>query len=69
MLRLLREWALVLVLGVGFGLGVAWLEQTFGIPKHFVQWFWIALMVAALGFVGWVAWAYYSVLRDEDDWD
>lgn len=69
MLRFLREWALVLVLGVGLGLGVAWLEQAFAIPKTIVQWFWIVLMAAALGFAAWVAWGYYSALRNEDEWD
>lgn len=67
--KLLREWAPALALGVALGLGVAWLELALGIPKFVVQWFWIVLMVLALGFAAWVAWGYYSAIRDEDDWD
>lgn len=67
--RALLQWALVLVLGVGLGLGVAWIEQAFGIPKFIVQSFWIVLMVAALGFAAWAAFAFYRAVRGEDDWD
>lgn len=67
MAKLVREWALFAVLGVVLGLSVVWLESAFGIPRNVVQWFWIVLMVAALGFAAWAAWRYYGTVRDEDD--
>jgi hypothetical protein len=67
MLKLVREWALFAVLGVVLGLGVAWLQGALGIPRNIVGWFWIVLMVAALGYAGWAAWGYYGAVRDEDD--
>ena len=51
------------------GLGVAWLEQAFAIPKIVVQGTWLALILVALGFAGWAAWRYYRAVRDENDWD
>jgi hypothetical protein len=67
-MRLLRTAALALV-AVALGLGVAWAEQAFAIPKIIVQGFWIVLMTAALGFAGWAAWGYYRALRDDEEWE
>lgn len=69
MLRRAGEWALLAAVGVALGLGVAWAEAAFAIPKNVVAWFWIVLMVAALGFAGWAAWGYYRAIRDEDEWE
>jgi len=57
------------VAGVALGLGVAWAEQAFAIPKIVVQGFWIVLLAAALGFAAWAAWGYYRAIRDEDEWE
>jgi hypothetical protein len=57
------------VAGVAFGLGVAWAEQAFAIPRIVVQGFWIVLLTAALGFAGWVGWGYYRALRDDEEWE
>ena len=67
MLKLVREWVLFAVLGVALGLSVAWLQEAFGIPRNVIGWFWIVLMVAALGYAGWAAWGYYVAVRDEDE--
>ena len=56
-------------LGVALGLGVAWVERSFGIPKNVVQLFWIAVMAAAMGFAVWAGWSYYRAHRDDDDWE
>lgn len=66
MIKLAREWMLFAVAGVVLGLSVAWLQEAFGIPRNVVGWFWIVLMVAALGYAVWAAWGYYVALRDED---
>mgnify|MGYP003551994835 FL=1 len=55
--------------GLSLGLGVAWAEQAFAIPKIVVQGFWIVLMLAALGFAAWAGWGYYRAIRDEDEWE
>jgi len=60
-------WGLLAALGVVLGLGVAWLEAALGIPRGVIQWFWIVLMIAVLGFAGWAAWGYYRAIRDEND--
>lgn len=65
-----RFWVELLLwsaLGVALGLGVAWAERSFGIPKNVVQLFWIALTAAALGFAGRLGWSYYRT--PDDDWD
>lgn len=62
-------WVGVLALGVALGLGLAWVESAFAIPKNVVQWFLIALMAVALGFAAWAAWGYYRAIRDEDEWE
>jgi ammonia channel protein AmtB len=67
--RQLAVWIGLIAAGVALGLGVAWVEAGFAIPKNVVQWFWIAVMVAALGFAGWAAWGYYRALREEDEWE
>jgi hypothetical protein len=67
-MKFLRSAVLALV-AVALGFGVAWAEQTFAIPKIVVQGFWIVLMLAALGFAAWAAWGYYRALRDEDEWE
>ena len=67
-MRFLRSAVLALV-AVALGLGVAWAEQAFAIPKIVVQGFWIVLMVAALGFAAWAGWGYYRAIRDEDEWE
>ncbi len=69
MLRRAGEWVLLAAVGVAFGLGVAWVEDAFAIPKNVVTWFWIVLMVGALGFALWTGRAYYEALRDEDEWE
>lgn len=67
--RLLLEFVAILAAGVALGLGVAWVEAEFAIPKIVVQAFWIVLLVAGLGFAGWAAWGYYRASKDEDEWD
>jgi ammonia channel protein AmtB len=69
MLRRAGEWSLLAAMSVALGLGVAWLEHTFAIPKNVVAWFWIVLMTTALGFAAWTAWGYYRAVRDEDEWE
>ena len=69
MLRRAGEWVLLAAVGVAFGLVVAWVEDAFAIPKNVVAWFWIVVMVAALGFALWTARAYYQAIRDEDEWE
>jgi hypothetical protein len=63
------EFLLIAVAGVALGLGVAWAEEAFAIPKNMVQAFWILLMLGALGFAAWAAWGYYRVIQDEDEWE
>jgi|CXWL01.1.fsa_nt_gi ammonia channel protein AmtB len=60
-------WALLVVLGVTLGLGVAWLESALAIPKNVVAWFWIVLLAGTLGFAAWTAWGYYRAIRDENE--
>ena len=67
--RIALEFLLIAVAGVAIGLGVAWAEQAFAIPKNVVLGFWILLMLGALGFAGWAAWGYYRAIRDEDEWE
>ncbi|NOT42685.1 MAG: hypothetical protein HOP13_19585 [Alphaproteobacteria bacterium] len=67
--RQVAEWVGVVVAGGALGLGLAWIESAFAIPKNVVQWFLIVLMVTALGFAAWAAWGYYRALRDEDEWE
>ena len=67
--RQAAEWFVLVATGVSFGLGVAWAEQAFAIPKIVVQVFWIVLMTAALGFAAWAAWGYYRAIRNEDEWE
>ena len=55
--------------GVALGLGVAWAERSFGIPKNLVQLFWIALMAGALGFAAWAGWSYYRAQLNDDEWE
>ena len=69
MRRRAGEWLLLGAAAIALGLGVAWIEQAFAIPKNVVAWFWILLMVAALGFAGWTVWGYYGAVRDEDEWE
>ncbi len=69
MLRRAGEWVLLAAVGIALGLGVAWAEQAFAIPKIVVQGFWIVLMVAALGFAAWAGWGYYRAIRNEDEWE
>lgn len=69
MLRRVAEWGLIAAAGIALGLGVAWVEDAFAIPKIVVQVFWIVVMVAALGFAGWAAWGYYRAVSEEDDWE
>jgi hypothetical protein len=66
--RRIVEWVWLVATGLLLGLGVAWAEQAFAIPKIVVQGFWIVLMVVALGFAAWAAWGYYRALRD-DEWE
>jgi hypothetical protein len=66
--RFARELLLIAVAGIALGLGVAWVEDAFAIPKIVVQVFWIVVMAAALGFAGWAAWGYYRAVNEEDDW-
>ena len=66
-----RFWLELLALGLAgaaLGLGVAWAERTFGIPKNVVQLFWFGLLAAAVGFAVWAGWRYYRESQ-EDDWD
>jgi len=67
--RFARELLLIAVIGIALGLGVAWAEDAFAIPKIVVLWFWIVLMVGALGFAVWVGWGYYRALRDDEEWE
>lgn len=69
MLRRAGEWALLAAVGIALGLGVAWAEQAFAIPKIVVQGFWIVLMTVALGFAAWAGWGYYRAIRNEDEWE
>jgi ammonia channel protein AmtB len=69
MLRRAGEWLLLGAVGVVIGLGVAWVERTFAIPRNVVAWFWIVLLMMALGFAAWAAWGYYRAIRDEDEWE
>ena len=68
-LRSVFDWLAILVAGAALGLGVAWFEQAFAIPKIVVQGTWLVLIFAALGYAGWVAWRYYRAIRDENEWD
>jgi ammonia channel protein AmtB len=69
MSRRAGAWALLTAMSLGLGLGVAWLEGAFAIPKNVTAWLWIVLMVGALGFAGWAAWGYYRAIRDEEEWE
>ena len=62
-------WLALGAAAVGLGLGVAWAETVFRIPKFFVQTGFLIVLVAAIGFAGWTAYGYYRAIRDEDDWD
>lgn len=62
-------WLALAAASVGLGLGLAWVETAFGIPKFFVQAGLLIVLVAAVGFAGWTAYGYYRAIRDEDDWD
>jgi hypothetical protein len=57
------------IAAVAAGLGVAWAEEAFAIPKDVVRMVWLGSLVVALGFAAWAAWGYYRALRDDDDWD
>lgn len=67
--RFAVEWILLGATGVALGLGVAWIERAFAIPKNVVAGFLILLMLVALGFAAWAAWGYTQALRDEDEWE
>jgi ammonia channel protein AmtB len=67
--RRLLEWVLLAAAAVSLGLGVAWLEDFFAIPKIVVQVLWVLLFVVVLGFAVWAAWGYYRAIRNEDEWD
>jgi hypothetical protein len=67
--RFAVELVLLGAAGIALGLGVAWIERAFAIPKNVVAGFLIFLMVVALGFAVWAAWGYYRALRDEDEWE
>ena len=67
--RQVAAWVGVAVAGVSLGLGVAWVEKAFAIPKNVVLGFWIVVMVVVLGFALWVGRGYYLALRDEDEWE
>jgi hypothetical protein len=67
--RQVATWVGVLAVGVALGLGAAWVEEAFAIPRNVVQWFLIALLATALGFAAWAGWGYYRAIRDEDEWE
>jgi ammonia channel protein AmtB len=63
------EWVAMAAAAVLLGLGVAWIERAFAIPKIVVQALWVSLFLIGLGFAVWAAWGYYRAIRDEDEWD
>lgn len=67
MLRRAGAWVLLGLSAVALGLGAAWAEVAFAIPKYVVQMFLIVLLLGALAFAGWAAWGYYRAIRDEED--
>jgi len=67
-MRVIRG-AVLGALAVALGLGVAWAQGVFGIPKHIVQMIWLGSLFVALGFAVWAAWDYYRALRDDDHWE
>jgi hypothetical protein len=66
-MRVLRG-AVLGAVAVATGLGVAWAQDVFGIPRDVVQMVWLGSLLAALAFAVWAAWDYYRALRDDDDW-
>jgi hypothetical protein len=67
-MRVIRG-AVLGALAVALGLGVAWAQDVFGIPKDVVQMIWLGSLFVALGFAVWAAWDYYRALRDDDHWE
>jgi hypothetical protein len=67
-MRVIRG-AVLGALAVALGLGVAWAQDVFGIPKDIVQMIWLGSLFVALGFAAWAAWDYYRALRDDDHWE
>jgi hypothetical protein len=67
MLRRVGEWALLGLGAFALGLGAAWAEAAFAIPKYVMQVLLIVLLLGALAFAGWAAWGYYRAIRDEED--
>ena len=65
----MRQWLAILFAGTALGLGVAWVEQAFAIPKIVVQVAWLVLILVAMGFAARAAWRYYRAIRDETDGD
>src|SRR5690606_37386326 len=68
-LRAAASWLATACIAVALGLGIAWAESAFAIPKIIVQTALRTALLAALGFAGWAAWGYYRAVRDEDDGD
>ncbi|MBL9095807.1 MAG: hypothetical protein JNK07_02680 [Alphaproteobacteria bacterium] len=67
MLRRLLAWLLLGLAAVALGLGAAWAERAFAIPKYVMQSALLVLLLGALAFAGWAAWGYYRAIRDEED--
>jgi RsiW-degrading membrane proteinase PrsW (M82 family) len=68
-LREAASWLATACIAVAIGLGIAWAESAFAIPKIIVQTGLLTALLAALGFAGWAAYGYYRAFRDEDEWD
>ena len=67
MFRRVLEWLLLALAAVALGLGAAWAEAAFAIPKYVMQSALLVLLLGALAFAGWTAWGYYRAIRDEED--
>jgi len=54
---------------VALGLGAAWAEHAFAIPRFVVQSLFLIAMAVVAGFAAWAAWRYYRAIGEENDWD
>ena len=67
-MRRIAGWLALAVAAVSLGLGIAWVEASFAIPKFVVQTGLLIVLIGAAGFAAWTAYGYYRAIRDEDDW-
>ena len=68
-MRGLVEWIVLTSVGVVAGLGVAWIESGFAIPRSLISQALVVALVMAAGYAMWTAYGYYGNLRDDDHWD